>query len=147
MVRQEFNQAYCQKSRALDPGPRVPACPGPGPRMAPGPGPRAIPFPGPGSRPRAPSPPKLTAAHLGKLSGTTRERLKSVREMQPLPAFEGNNIETEETWARRLVQQVGEQKVALDSCARPRCAPTNWVAGLLFGTEAQVLAPMIGPGG
>ena len=31
--------------------------------------------------------------------------------------------------------------------ARPRCAPTNWVAGLLFGTEAQVLAPMIGPGG
>ena len=76
-----------------------------------------------------------------------RERPESVREMQPLAAFEGNNIETEEPWARRLVQQVGEQKVALDSCARPRCAPTNWVAGLLFGTEAQVLAPMIGPGG
>ena len=44
----------------------------------------------------------------------------------------------EETWARRVLQQVGE---------RPKCAPTNWVAGLLFGTEAQVLALMSGSGG
>ena len=52
MVRQELNQAYCQKSRALDPGPRVPACPGPGPRMAPGPVPSRFPGPGPGPGPR-----------------------------------------------------------------------------------------------